>query len=209
MAEPSDTSGLPPAQRSRPTRSLGSVLAAPFTLMAKLAGAAERSPEERDGERAIARRKFLAFVSLGVGGVGAAMIGVPVLAFLLAPLFESIQGKWRTVGHADQFQPGKTLEVKFEDASSVAWAGVTAQTAAWLRRDESGQFVAFAVNCTHLGCPVRWLEQAELFMCPCHGGVYYKDGTVAAGPPPRPLTHYPVRVRDGQVEILTMPTPIA
>ena len=72
-----------------------------------------------------------------------------------------------------------------------------------------GQFVAFAVNCTHLGCPVRWLQQAELFMCPCHGGVYYKDGTVAAGPPPRPLTKYPVRINQGQVEILTTPTPIA
>jgi menaquinol-cytochrome c reductase iron-sulfur subunit len=39
-------------------------------------------------------------------------------------------------------------------------------------------------------------------MCPCHGGVYYKDGSVAAGPPPRPLERYPVRVQDGQVEIL-------
>ena len=46
-------------------------------------------------------------------------------------------------------------------------------------------------------------------MCPCHGGVYYKDGTVAAGPPPRPLTKYPVRVNGGRVEILTTPTPIA
>ncbi|MDQ2900037.1 MAG: Rieske 2Fe-2S domain-containing protein, partial [Acidobacteriota bacterium] len=47
-----------------------------------------------------------------------------------------------------------------------------------------------------------------LFMCPCHGGVYYKNGDVAAGPPPKPLTKYPVRVRDGLVEILTKPTPI-
>ena len=107
-----------------------------------------------------------------------------------------------------QFEDGQTVEVKFEDASSVAWAGVTAQTGAWLRREPSGQFTAFAVNCTHLGCPVRWLKDAELFMCPCHGGVYYKDGTVAAGPPPRRLTQYPVRVREGQVEIMTTPTPI-
>ena len=155
------------------------------------------------------RRKLMALVSVGLGCVGAALIGVPVVGFLVAPLFEAISKKWRAVGTAAEFEPGKTIEVKFEDASSVAWAGVTAQTGAWLRREESGQFVAFAVNCTHLGCPVRWLEQAELFMCPCHGGVYYKDGTVAAGPPPRPLTQYPVRVRDGQVEILTMPTPIA
>jgi menaquinol-cytochrome c reductase iron-sulfur subunit len=42
-------------------------------------------------------------------------------------------------------------------------------------------------------------------MCPCHGGVYYEDGTVAVGPPPAPLARYPVRVRDGEVEIQTRP----
>ena len=81
-------------------------------------------------------------------------------------------------------------------------------TAAWLRRLDSGGFVAFAVNCAHLGCPVRWLAKANLFMCPCHGGVYYADGSVAAGPPPHGLFQYPVRVHDGQVEILASAVPI-
>jgi menaquinol-cytochrome c reductase iron-sulfur subunit len=45
-------------------------------------------------------------------------------------------------------------------------------------------------------------------MCPCHGGVYYKDGTVAAGPPPLPLPRYPVRVVNGDVQIQTSPIPI-
>jgi menaquinol-cytochrome c reductase iron-sulfur subunit len=85
---------------------------------------------------------------------------------------------------------------------------VTARTAAWLRRDDETGFTAFAVNCTHLGCPVRWIQGAELFLCPCHGGVFTRNGTVAAGPPPRPLTRYPVRIRNGQVEIQTTPTPI-
>jgi menaquinol-cytochrome c reductase iron-sulfur subunit len=155
------------------------------------------------------RRKLLARLSIGVGCIGAALVGVPVAGFLLGPLFESVARKWRALGPVDSFQKGETIEVKFADASSVAWAGVTGQTGAWLRREADGQFIAFALNCTHLGCPVRWLQQAELFMCPCHGGVYYKDGAVAAGPPPKPLTRYPVRVNQGQVEILTTPTPIA
>ena len=86
---------------------------------------------------------------------------------------------------------------------------MSANTAAWLRREGDQQFVAFSINCTHLGCPVRWLPDASLFMCPCHGGVYYKDGTVAAGPPPGPLTNIPVRINNGQVEIETSPIPIA
>lgn len=154
------------------------------------------------------RRRLLAGLSIGLGCVGAALIGVPVLGFLLAPLFEPVERRWRAVGAAETFEKGQTVEVRFEDASPVAWAGVTGQTAAWLRAKADGDFAAFSVNCTHLGCPVRWLQDAHLFMCPCHGGVYYADGTVAAGPPPRPLIQYPVRVREGQVEILTSPTPI-
>jgi len=98
----------------------------------------------------------------------------------------------------DPFRGRKIVEVSFLDAGSLPWSGVTAGTAAWLHRESEDKFVAFSVNCTHLGCPVRWLPTADLFMCPCHGGVYYKTGEVAAGPPPRPLQQYPVRVRDGR-----------
>ena len=52
------------------------------------------------------------------------------------------------------------------------------------------------------------MEGAELFMCPCHGGVFYKDGRVAAGPPQAPLSRYGVRVNKDDVEILAPPVPI-
>ncbi len=139
------------------------------------------------------------------GGRSAAA-GIPSIAFLLG--LRKAPQVWRAVGTLDAFPVGTTRLVSFVDSSPLPWSGVTAKTAAWLRRDAEDRFVAFAVNCTHLGCPVRWLEDAELFMCPCHGGVFYKDGRRAAGPPPRPLTRYPVRVRDGQVEILTTALPI-
>ena len=64
------------------------------------------------------------------------------------------------------------------------------------------------MHCTHLGCPVRWMPDAELFMCPCHGGVYYKDGTVAAGPPQAPLPRYNVRLKNNEVQIEAAPIPI-
>jgi menaquinol-cytochrome c reductase iron-sulfur subunit len=85
---------------------------------------------------------------------------------------------------------------------------VTARAGAWLRRDRNNRFTAFSVHCTHLGCPVRWMADASLFLCPCHGGVYYQDGTVAAGPPPRPLFQYDVRVLAGQVQVKAAPIPI-
>lgn len=155
------------------------------------------------------RRRFLSRVSIALSAAAAAIVGVPVVGFLVAPLLRRAPREWRVVGKADDFKLGETVSVSFEDASPLPWSGVTARTAAWLRRDDAVSFTAFAVNCTHLGCPVRWIQTAELFLCPCHGGVFSRDGSVAAGPPPKPLTRYPVRVRNGQVEIQTTPTPIA
>jgi menaquinol-cytochrome c reductase iron-sulfur subunit len=75
-----------------------------------------------------------------------------------------------------------------------------------LRRTGDREFTAFGLNCTHLGCPVNWRPGAELFLCPCHGGVYYADGSVAGGPPPRPLVRYSIRIGGGnRVQVLTRP----
>ena len=158
--------------------------------------------------KGISRRHFLMKVGLGLGSVAAAAVAIPVIGALLAPLLENKQRVWRSVGKLDDFKIGGTSLVKFINADPKPYAGVTAKTAAWLRRNSENQFTAFSVNCTHLGCPVRWEQEAQLFMCPCHGGVYYKDGSVAAGPPPKELTQYAVRIYNGEVQILTSPLPI-
>ena len=150
----------------------------------------------------VGRRSFLSRMSLAVSGLIAVVVNVPILSYLLSPLIRPTRPSWRSVGPITQFRIGATVQVGLEDPSPLAWAGQTALTAAWLRRDSETSFTAFAVNCTHLGCPVNWLQAARLFLCPCHGGVYNEDGTVAGGPPPRPLLRYEARVRDGQVEIL-------
>jgi menaquinol-cytochrome c reductase iron-sulfur subunit len=156
----------------------------------------------------IARRQLLAKMAVGVGVACGATISVPGLGFVIAPLFRDAPREWRPVGKVERFRVGETVNVVFVDASPLPWAGVTSRTSAWLRRVDETAFIAFSVNCAHLGCPVRWLETARLFMCPCHGGVYYEDGRVAAGPPPHPLTRYPVRIEAGEVEIRTDPIPI-
>ncbi|MDE3155056.1 MAG: Rieske (2Fe-2S) protein [Acidobacteriota bacterium] len=165
------------------------------------------APEAVDETRAgRSRRGFLSAVSVTLGALMAALVAVPSGWFLLG-LRRSTR-EWRPLGKVDDFTVGATVEVAFEDPSPLPWAGVTAKTAAWLRREGEQEFKAFALNCTHLGCPVRWLPDANLFMCPCHGGVFYADGRVASGPPERPLVTYPVRVRQGVVEIQTSPLPI-
>ena len=152
------------------------------------------------------RRRFLSRLSIVAGSIAGAIVAIPSVAFLLG--LRKVPHVWRTVGKLEDFQIGSTVKVAFLDPSPLPWSGVTARTAAWLRRETAQQFIAFSVDCTHLGCPVRWLPDANLFMCPCHGGVFYANGTVASGPPPKPLTRYPVRIQGGDVQILTSPLPI-
>jgi len=154
------------------------------------------------------RRAFLIKLSLGLGALVAVAAGVPIFSALFAPLIEKTPKFWRNVGKLDSFEVGTTNLVTFENADAKKWSGVTSHTAAWLRRDAADKFTAFSANCTHLGCPVRWEAGASLFMCPCHGGVYYKDGSVAAGPPPKSLVQYPTRINHNTVEIQTSPIPI-
>ena len=167
-----------------------------------------QAPEPAD-PALVSRRQFLGNITIGLSGLLGGLMGIPVVGFLLAPLLRRAPEDWQSVGAIEDFKVGETVKITLRDPSPLPWAGVAAKSAAWLRRDPEEGFVAFAVNCTHLGCPVRWLQDASLFMCPCHGGVFYKDGSVAAGPPPGPLTQYRVRVEQGQVQVLTDPVRIA
>ena len=68
-------------------------------------------------------------------------------------------------------------------------------------RDPSNpaELIAVSAGCTHSGCTVPWDAAQGLFACPCHGGRFNPDGTVNAGPPPRPLTTYAAKIEGDQV----------
>ena len=156
------------------------------------------------------RRRFLTRVTVGLSGAIAALVGVPIVGYLVAPLFEREPDAFVPVGALARFQAGQTTLVQLDDPTPLAWAGQTAKTALWVRRAIDGDtFQVFDVNCTHLGCPVDWRASSKLFLCPCHGGVYYADGSVAGGPPPRPLYEREWRVTSGTlyVRVQRLPTP--
>ena len=62
-------------------------------------------------------------------------------------------------------------------------------------------FVALSTVCTHLGCKVHWKDKAQQFYCPCHDGYFDARGKVVKGPPPAPLSSYPVEVVDQAIYI--------
>ncbi|HEV2122121.1 MAG TPA: Rieske (2Fe-2S) protein [Chloroflexota bacterium] len=151
------------------------------------------------------RRRFFARVGIACAGIGAAIAGVPVVGFLFSPVLRQDPTVWRRLGSVDDFRIGETVKVSFLDPSPLPWAGFASHSAAWLRRINRQEFIAFSIYCTHTGCPVAWTPGAGLFICPCHGGAFARDGAVASGPPQAPLPIIPVRVRAGQVEIMAGP----
>lgn len=159
-------------------------------------------------ENTVDRRSFLTRIVLGIGSFMGLAMAFPLVTSMLDPVTRKTGKKWRSVGDLDTFKVGETRLVTFKNASPYSWSGQIKDSAAYVRREEGDRLVAFSVNCSHLGCPVRWEEEPKLFLCPCHGGVYYKDGSRAAGPPPRGLYKYPARVRKGKVEIQTEAIPI-
>jgi menaquinol-cytochrome c reductase iron-sulfur subunit len=155
-------------------------------------------------ETALTRRALLAKLGILFNGIAATTLAIPIVRFLssaAAPSEASRYLAWVALGNVSDFPEGETRLTTFRNPFVTPTDGKTADTACWVRRIEGNQFQVFAVNCAHLGCPVRWFPQSGLFMCPCHGGVYYRDGSRASGPPQRALFEFPARVHDGTLSI--------
>jgi menaquinol-cytochrome c reductase iron-sulfur subunit len=148
------------------------------------------------------RRRFLLKLGAALNLLAAALIGVPVIGFLLSSFRRQIRpGSWVRLGPVESFPENQTRLATFRNPYTRPWDGTTADIPCWVRRIGGEQFQVFAINCTHLGCPVRWFQESRLFMCPCHGGVFYQDGSHAAGPPPRGLFEYKYKIEGGQLWI--------
>jgi menaquinol-cytochrome c reductase iron-sulfur subunit len=160
----------------------------------------------------MSRRMMLVRVSLLLNGVVAAMLALPIVRYLLSPIVRERKpgyDSWLSLGQTAQFPAGQTRLATYRNPHPNSWDGDTADIACWVRNIDGSKFQVFAINCAHLGCPVRWFPQSNLFMCPCHGGAYYQDGSRASGPPERGLFEYSYRIEAGQLFISAgeMPTP--
>ncbi len=150
----------------------------------------------------VSRRWLLLRVGALLNAVVGVAVAVPVVKYLLSPVKpDDAYKSWVSLGSVDTFPVGETRLAKFTNPGGQAWDGETDRVACWVRRISEKEFQVFAINCAHLGCPVRWFPQSQLFMCPCHGGAYYADGSRASGPPERGLFTYDAKIVDGNLQI--------
>jgi Rieske Fe-S protein len=172
----------------------------------------QEEPQEPTSARSTghSRRAFLFKLSLLANGAIGAILAVPIVGYLLGPALKkgSNYNSWIALGPLSDFPENETRLVNFRNPITTPWDGQTGDIPCWVRRVTGNAFQVFAINCAHLGCPVRWFAQSKLFLCPCHGGAYYADGSRASGPPLRGLFEYDHKV-DGanlMVKVGKMPT---
>jgi len=163
-------------------------------------------------EPTMSRRGVLMKLGILFNAGVAAALAMPIGRYLLSSITRGRANgylSWVSLGRVNEFPEGETRLATFRNPVVMPTDGKTADAACWVRRVEGDQFQVFAINCAHLGCPVRWFPQSGLFMCPCHGGAYYRDGSRASGPPERGLFEYPYKVQNGLISIQAgeLPTP--
>jgi menaquinol-cytochrome c reductase iron-sulfur subunit len=150
----------------------------------------------------ISRRGFLVGLGVALNALAAALLAIPIVGYVFSSFRYKTVQEWILLGSLEQFPERQTRLATYRNPFTSPWDGATADIPCWVRRLEGEQFQVFAINCTHLGCPVRWFQESGLFMCPCHGGVYYADGSRASGPPPRELFEYEYKIQDGHLWVL-------
>ena len=161
---------------------------------------------------AVTRRGFLMKIGLLFNAAVGVALSVPILGYVLSPVSRQHKpgyDSWLSLGSVDQFPAGQTRLATYHNPVANFSDGETADIPCWVRNVDGKNFQVFAINCAHLGCPVRWFPQSGLFMCPCHGGAYYQDGSRASGPPERGLFQHSYKIEGGKLLIFAgeMPTP--
>lgn len=160
----------------------------------------------------LSRRQMFLKLGAAFNGAVGVVLGIPIVRYLFSPVTRGRDAgydRWVSIGLVDRFPAGQTRLATYRNPGASPTDGDTAEIPCWVRNIDGSHFQIFAVNCAHLGCPVRWFPQSRLFLCPCHGGVYYEDGSRASGPPERGLFEYQFKIVDGNVQIKAgeLPTP--
>ena len=157
-------------------------------------------PAGGNGNGNLSRRDFLLKLGLGLNVLAGAMISIPLIGYVMSTFVKRAPIEVDFAWHVGQV-PRRRDDVWQPTRIPIIANGTVKRRSfrAGCAGSKAKNFKSFAIHCTHLGCPVRWFEESKLFMCPCHGGVFYEDGEHAAGPPPRGLYTYQHKVENNEL----------
>ena len=144
------------------------------------------------------RRALVRFVNTGLGVITAGLAGLVGAAATPKP--GAAAARWRKATTIFDLPPNAPFAAVMAERKSDGWFETSKQTVVYIDK-EGDTYRALSATCSHLGCRVKWDESKTQYLCPCHGGVYDREGKVVAGPPPEPLRRVNVRVNAQTSEI--------
>jgi menaquinol-cytochrome c reductase iron-sulfur subunit len=158
----------------------------------------------------VTRRRLMEGTALAAGGIATMAFALPGLGFALGPIFEDTNPTvWQDLGPESDFTDRSYVPRVMNIDPEIGDAGKSTVYVRQFNPDidkviegqDRQPYVVISTRCAHLGCPVRYIQASQKFVCPCHGGVYDSQGQVEGGPPVRPLDRHYTRVVNGRVEV--------
>jgi menaquinol-cytochrome c reductase iron-sulfur subunit len=154
-------------------------------------------------DKRINRRDFMSISIWAIGGLIGVVLTIPAIAYIVGPATQrKREEEWIRLGSTSKVEIGTPTLFKTKYQQQTGWVINEEELTVYVLTDNGRDYVALSNICTHLGCRVRWIDDQEVFLCPCHNALFAKNGLVISGPPPRPLEHYPVKVEDDQLYVL-------
>jgi menaquinol-cytochrome c reductase iron-sulfur subunit len=151
----------------------------------------------------LSRRNFMQTAIWGIGGLIGIVFGVSAVAYVVGPSLKKQQTEtWMRLGPTSKVELGIPTLFTFTIQTQTGWIENTDEISVYVLSTDGRTYIAMSNICTHLGCRVRWIAEQDQFFCPCHNGVFDISGNVVAGPPPRPLDRYDVKVENDQLYVL-------
>ena len=145
----------------------------------------------------INRRRFLSAAIAAMGSLISAAVGVPAIAYIVGPALKKQTDDWVRLGTLSKVEVSNPTLFKTTVERQTGWIDAQVEISAYVLTEDGQTFIAMSNICTHLGCRTRWVPAQGKFFCPCHAGVYGKDGSVISGPPPRPLDRFQTKIENG------------
>ena len=144
------------------------------------------------------RRSFLGVLVGAISALVGTVMAVPLARLAIYPMTHGAgEADWFALGKVTGFSGQEPIRVDVSVRKQDGWRVTTAKQMVWVTRNPSNALIALSAVCTHLGCVVPWNAEKKVFICPCHNGVFAKDGARVSGPPPRGLDALPTKIEEG------------
>ena len=150
------------------------------------------------------RRTFFLTVIYGLWAAIGAALSLPAAIYLFLPPKLHKDQEWTEAGDVAKMEPNSPVEMVFRRNRIDGWRILSEKSTAWAVKLDGGEIVAFAPQCTHLGCAYHWDDPKKQFLCPCHTSVFSIDGKVVSGPAPRPLDRFEAKVQNNKLLLGTV-----